>query len=72
MAARRRTAHRRRGSVGIRVDITDLKKSQESFRLLFDSNPLPMFLYDLETKAILGANDSMVSHYGYSHERCYT
>ncbi len=57
------------GSVGIRVDITDLKKSQESFRLLFDSNPLPMFLYDLETKAILGANDSMVSHYGYSRER---
>ncbi len=57
------------GSVGIRVDITDLKKTQESFRLLFDSNPLPMFLYDLETKAILGANDSMVSHYGYSYER---
>ncbi len=28
------------GSLGIRVDITDLKNSEESFRLLFDSNPL--------------------------------
>jgi diguanylate cyclase (GGDEF)-like protein/PAS domain S-box-containing protein len=57
------------GSLGIRVDITDLKNSEESFRLLFDSNPLPMFLHDIDSKAILSANDSMVRHYGYEREQ---
>src|ERR1043166_9746980 len=30
------------GTIGIWVDITDLKRREASFRLLFDSNPLPM------------------------------
>lgn len=56
------------GSLGIRVDITDLKNSEESFRLLFDANPLPMYIYELDSKQILAVNNSMIQHYGYSRE----
>src|SRR5262245_31847253 len=33
------------GRIGVRIDVTDLKRREESFRLLFDVNPLPMFVY---------------------------
>ena len=32
------------GTIGLRVDITEMKQREASFRLLFDSNPLPMFV----------------------------
>ena len=32
------------GSIGLRVDITELKQREASFRLLFDSNPVPMIV----------------------------
>ncbi|HEV3394580.1 MAG TPA: EAL domain-containing protein [Xanthobacteraceae bacterium] len=57
------------GTIGIWVDITDLKRREASFRLLFDSNPLPMWLYDRETLRFLAVNDAAVKHYGYSRER---
>ncbi len=62
----RRTAS---GSIGLRVDITDLKQREDKFRLLFDSNPVPMWVFDRETLAFLAVNDAAVSHYGYSRER---
>src|SRR5678815_960824 len=37
------------GWVATHDDITALKRSEESFRLLFDSNPMPMWLNDCET-----------------------
>ena len=37
------------GSIGIRVDITDLKRREASFRLLFEENPLPMWVVDVDT-----------------------
>jgi len=40
----------------------------ETFRLLFASNPLPMWVYDLETLAFLEVNDAAIDRYGYSHE----
>ncbi len=57
------------GSVGIRVDITDLKRKEASFRLLFDSHPLPMFLWDRNTFEYLAVNDAACRHYGYSREQ---
>ena len=30
------------GAIGMRIDITDLKRREASFRLLFQSNPVPM------------------------------
>ncbi|MFA5951828.1 MAG: EAL domain-containing protein [Hyphomicrobium sp.] len=53
------------GTVGLRVDITDLKEREASFRLLFDANPVPMFVLARDTKAILSANEAALTHYGY-------
>lgn len=35
-------------------------------REMFENNPLPMWVYDLETLAFLAVNDAAVHHYGYS------
>lgn len=39
-----------------------------SFRLLFMNNPLPMWVYDLETLHFLEVNDAAMTHYGYARE----
>ncbi|MBV8754791.1 MAG: EAL domain-containing protein [Hyphomicrobiales bacterium] len=57
------------GTIGIWVDITDLKRREASFRLLFDSNPLPMWVYDRESWRFLAVNDAAVKHYGYSRDQ---
>ena len=54
------------GVVGLRVDITELKQREASFRLLFDGNPVPMIVCALDDQRILGVNDAAVAHYGYS------
>jgi diguanylate cyclase (GGDEF)-like protein/PAS domain S-box-containing protein len=54
------------GSVGLRVDITELKQREASFRLLFDSNPVPMIVCAREDGQVLGVNDAAAEHYGYS------
>jgi diguanylate cyclase (GGDEF)-like protein/PAS domain S-box-containing protein len=54
------------GIIGLRVDITELKQREASFRLLFDSNPVPMIVCALDSQRILGVNDAAVTHYGYS------
>jgi diguanylate cyclase (GGDEF)-like protein/PAS domain S-box-containing protein len=47
-------------------DVTALKKREASFRLLFDNNPMPMWVFDTETIGFLSVNDAAVQHYGYS------
>ncbi len=42
--------------------------SERNYRSLFESSPLPMWIYDTETHAILAANAAAVSRYGYSRE----
>ena len=54
------------GIIGLRVDITELKQREASFRLLFDSNPIPMIVCSLDGERILGINDAAIQHYGYS------
>ena len=56
------------GVVGLRVDITELKRREASFRLLFDGNPVPMIVCGLDDERILAVNDAAVAHYGYSRE----
>jgi diguanylate cyclase (GGDEF)-like protein/PAS domain S-box-containing protein len=46
-------------------DVTDIKRREASFRLLFDSNPMPMWVFDAETMDFLSVNDAAVAHYGY-------
>src|SRR6218665_1615837 len=48
------------GVVGLRVDITELKQREASFRLLFDSNPVPMIVCALDDERILSVNDSAI------------
>lgn len=43
-----------------------LKESEERYRLLFESNPQPMWIYDSETLAFLDVNEAAVSKYGFS------
>ena len=45
-----------------------LRTSEESYRLLFESNPHPMWVYDVETLAFLAVNEAAVDHYGYSSD----
>jgi len=47
-------------------DVTALKRREASFRLLFDNNPMPMWVFDFETTRFLGVNDAAIQHYGYS------
>ena len=39
-----------------------------SYRELFESSPLPMWIHDAETLAILEVNDAAVSRYGYARD----
>ncbi len=45
-----------------------LHEGEEQYRLLFDSNPHPMAVFDQENSAFLAVNDASVRHYGYSRE----
>jgi diguanylate cyclase (GGDEF)-like protein/PAS domain S-box-containing protein len=56
------------GVIGLRVDITELKQREASFRLLFDGNPVPMIVCAREDGRVLSVNDAAVSHYGYSRD----
>lgn len=47
------------------TDVSDLKAREESFRLLFEGNPVPMFLCDTGTLAFLAVNEAAIAHYGY-------
>jgi len=63
------------GGAAIARDITqrlqaeDLQRQNEArFRLLFAGNPLPMWVYDLETLHFLEVNDAAVARYGYTRD----
>jgi diguanylate cyclase (GGDEF)-like protein/PAS domain S-box-containing protein len=60
------------GSIGVRIDITDLKRREASFRLLFEENPLPMWVADARTLQLLAVNAAMCEHYGYENDRLLT
>lgn len=45
-----------------------IRASEERYRLLFDENPLPAWVFDLETLSFLAVNAAAVRHYGYSEE----
>jgi diguanylate cyclase (GGDEF)-like protein/PAS domain S-box-containing protein len=45
-----------------------LARSEEQYRVLFESNPNPMWVYDTETLVYLAVNEAAVKHYGYTRE----
>lgn len=45
-----------------------LQASEQQFRYLFACNPLPMWIYDLETRRLLDVNVRMLEQYGYTRD----
>jgi len=46
----------------------DLEDAEQRYRLLFENNPQPMWVYDVETLGFLAVNNAAVAQYGYSRE----
>ena len=60
---------------GISVDATDrvesdraLRESEARYRTLFESNPLPMWVYDVDELRFLAVNEAAIDRYGYARE----
>ena len=45
-----------------------LQESETHYRHLFENNPQPMWVFDIDSLAFLAVNDAAVNHYGYSRE----
>ena len=45
-----------------------LKKSEQDYRYLFENNPLPLWIYDLDTYKFLEVNKAAIWLYGYTRE----
>jgi PAS domain S-box-containing protein len=43
-----------------------LKESEIHYRYLFEKNPMPMLVYELNTLNMLAVNDAFIEHYGFS------
>ena len=46
----------------------ELRRSEKQYRLLFQGNPNPMWVFDLEKLQILEVNEAAVQQYGFSRE----
>ena len=64
---------------GIGRDVTDkkrseleLKDSEEKYKLFFLQNPVPMWIFDIETLHFLEVNDAAIENYGFSREEFCT
>jgi PAS domain S-box-containing protein len=45
-----------------------IRASENQYRLLFESNPTPIFTYDQTSLAFVSVNEAALRHYGYSRE----
>jgi PAS domain S-box-containing protein len=61
--------------IGSMIDITERKKieeelrlSEQKYKLLFDSNPLPMWMIAKSDLSIIAVNHAATKHYGYTAE----
>src|ERR1043165_4870296 len=45
-----------------------IRESEKHYRILFERNPQPMWVFDEETLRFMAVNEAAVEHYGYSRE----
>jgi PAS domain S-box-containing protein len=64
-----------RRMIGTHTDITEqvntelrIKISERQYKTLFQSNPLPTWIYDTNTLQFLEVNDAAIAHYGFTKE----
>ena len=57
------------GWVATHEDVTEAKAREDSFRLLFEGNPVPMWVIDRETLRFVAVNEAAIAHYGYTREQ---
>jgi PAS domain S-box-containing protein len=60
-AAQREITERRRAQ-------EELRASEARYRMMFEGNPVPMWVFDTSTIQFLAVNDAAVEHYGYSRD----
>lgn len=48
--------------------LEQLQASEAQYRMLFEGNPHPMWVFDRESQRFLAVNDAAVRHYGYTRE----
>src|SRR5262249_30594276 len=65
---RLRNSERREHKLELAQTLDALQRSEVQYRLLFESNPHPMWVYDFTTLSFLAVNDAAINHYGYSRE----
>jgi len=66
---RRRKNEQLKREISLReIAETGLKESESDYRLLFELNPQPMLVYDMETMMILAVNQASIDKYGYSEQ----
>ncbi len=53
----------------VRTDITDDKNQADSFRLLFENNPVPMWVVEKSSLKFIDINAAAVDLYGYTREQ---
>jgi PAS domain S-box-containing protein len=46
----------------------EIKSSEEKYKLLFESNPMPMWVLDLKAFSFLAVNEAALKHYGYTKD----
>jgi len=61
--------------IGSMIDVTErkkaedqLKSSEQKYKLLFDSNPMPMWMIAKDDQTVIAVNDAAANHYGYTKE----
>ncbi|MBC7901396.1 MAG: PAS domain S-box protein, partial [Saprospiraceae bacterium] len=59
-------------AAGLKRSGQALRNSEEQHRLLFENNPQPSYIWDIETLAFIAVNDATVRQYGYSREELLT
>jgi diguanylate cyclase (GGDEF)-like protein/PAS domain S-box-containing protein len=49
-------------------EVIQTARQREEYRVLFDGNPHPMWIFDRETLDFLKVNDAAIAHYGFSEK----